>query len=340
MSVRMSGMPIKPGHVYIVVALIFAVVSAVMIQNIAVKKATPKKVAKLETQSVTVASANLPAGTTIAPEDVTVVEWPSKYLVSANVFDDKYSVVGRTVKSDLVPGEPVYKQKLTGDKSSGGLPVLIPKGFRAITIGVSETKGVAGFVNPGDRVDVLVTVNEGGRENKLTKIVLQNVLVLASAQQMVRASDMNDVSLPKGLTEPDEEEVDPKNKKAPKKKEKSAKELEKERKEKAKLRKEQEKRAKSVSSVTLALTPEESEKMALAEESGDIRLVLRSEGDTSVAQTMGAQRQLLLLGDTAPWPAPPSAMDLEEFLPDTTVELPPGKSVEFIEGPIKTNLTF
>lgn len=190
MSVRMSGMPIKPGHVYIVVALIFAVVSAVMIQNIAVKKATPKKVAKLETQSVTVASANLPAGTTIAPEDVTVVEWPSKYLVSANVFDDKYSVVGRTVKSDLVPGEPVYKQKLTGDKSSGGLPVLIPKGFRAITIGVSETKGVAGFVNPGDRVDVLVTVNEGGRENKLTKIVLQNVLVLASAQQMVRASDM------------------------------------------------------------------------------------------------------------------------------------------------------
>lgn len=346
MSVKMSGLPIKTGHIFIVVALVMAFASAMMIKNIAVNKVSSNE-PKLETQEIAVAAVRIPTGATISIDDLKMVEWPSKFVHPDSIFPDINSAVGRVVKSDFIPGEPIFKEKLSGDKSSGGLPVLIPAGMRAITVGVSEIKGVAGFVKPGDHVDVLVTIDKPGQdrnESKITKTVLQNILVLASAQQMVD-DDEATANVPKGVTEEPILDTDKKKKKKDKEKEKSDKEIEKEKKEKAKERKEKEKLAKSVSSITMAMTPEDAEKMALAEDSGDIRLVLRSEGDTSISDTAGADgMELMVKSFGGSWPFNPEAkVEPAPPLPSATPAVPappPGKTVELIEGGEKTSVSF
>jgi pilus assembly protein CpaB len=295
---------------------------------------------------------NMTAGNTITSEDIRVVPWPEKFLPKNAYFENPQDVVGRLVRSDITAGEPVFKEKLAGDKSSGGLPVLIPAGYRAVTVGVSEIKGVAGFVKPGDRVDVLGTFQDKGTDNeeiRITKTVLQNVLVMASAQQMIREGDAQ-AEEPDFLKEEDTAGPDADAKKG--KKKRSDSEIEKARKERAKERKEQEKRAKSVSSVTLALTPEQAERMTLAEESGEIRLVLRAEGDAGVADSGGVtDRDLLTTGSlpdgkqwpfkfAAPPPAPPMPKGPALAVPDAPPIKMPGRSVELLEGTEKTSVGF
>lgn len=345
MAVRMSGLPIKTGHIFIAIALIMALVSAVMIKNIAVNKADKGKEEKTPITEIAVAASPIPAGETITVDHIKMVEWPAKYVNSGSVFTNPSDLVGRTVKSDLVPGEPVFKEKLTGDKSLGGMPAMLPPGMRAITIAVSEVKGVAGFVKPGDYVDVLVVGEikdreaEEKEEYKISKTVLQNVLVMASAQQMVRDSSSSAVA-PPGLAE---EPIDSKDKDKKKKKEKSDRDLEKERKERDKQREKSEKKAKTVSSVTLALTPEQVEVLALADEYGDLRLALRPEGDTTIVQTDGSFDSEFLFQAGLKADAMRKSTKADVVPPPMpTMEVPPvpTQGVEFIEGTSKSSVSF
>jgi pilus assembly protein CpaB len=361
MAVRLAGgFPIKTGYIFIGLALIFSIATAVMIKNVATNK-TSKQTVTTETKEVAVAAVTLPAGATITADDVRMLPWPEKYLPKSSVFTSVKDLVGRTVRSDLIAGEPVFTEKLAGDRSLGGMPVLIPKGYRAVSIGVTEVKGVAGFVKPGDRVDVLATFEVKGKDDedlRVTKTVLQDVLVMASAQQMIR-EDLVQKDTPAFLTEEEKEKA--KDDKKKKKKEKSDKEIEKEKKERAKERKEQEKRAKTVTSVTLALNPEQAERLALAEEAGEVRLVLRAEGDQSVADLVGITDRELLTSGTLPegkeWPFkfmdPSNAAPPPPVAPTAVVQAPaapmpmmpppvvrPAKTVEFIEGTEKTSVEF
>ncbi|MFN2432476.1 MAG: Flp pilus assembly protein CpaB [Gemmatimonadota bacterium] len=137
--------------------------------------------------SVVVAAAAVPLGTYLTEQHVKTVAWPGTDLPEG-YFARKQDVVGRGVIVDLSPSEPVLATKLAPEGAGGGLPVVIPGGHRAVSVKVDEVVGVAGFVLPGTRVDVLVTLNpetEGETQAPArTRVILQNVKVLASGQKI------------------------------------------------------------------------------------------------------------------------------------------------------------
>jgi pilus assembly protein CpaB len=343
----MPNLPIKTGHVFIGLAVVMGVATLGIFNS--GKHDTHKVQAKIETVDVVVPLTPINEGATLSRNDITLVKWPAAFLPKGSTFSDPYKVVGRIAKQTLYPGEPIFIQKVSGSNTSGGLTALIPNGMRAVTISVTEVKGVAGFVKPGDHVDVLTTIEmkKPGQEDstKLEKTVLQDVLVLASAQNMVDNTQI-DMDTPDGVTRgqatvPTPDDLKKEKDDKTKDKKPSPQELEKQAKEREKQRKDAEKAAKLVSSITLALSPEQAETIALAEESGTIRLALRPEADHAIAQLNGTNSDTLM-GNAAPaipmeepHPAPPPKM------PTTPMPTPfLGTQVEFIQGSDKTMYNF
>lgn len=338
----LRNLPIKTGHLFLALAAIMFIVTVAMFSG--GKKEVPKVQAEVPTQMVIVPTMPIQEGKTIGMSDVTSVKWPSEFLPKGATFDVETQVVGRVALQNLFPGEPIFKVKVSGSNTRGGLPAVIPNGLRAVSIAVTEVKGVAGFVKPGDHVDVLSTFEidppEGGDKQRITRTVLQNVLVLASAQTMVRDQKF-DLETPDGVTRGEatvKGEEDTKAKKDDKKKKKapSDRDLEKAAKEREKARKDAEKAARLVSSVTLALTPEQVEALSLAEESGDIRLSLRPETDQAVVEVPGISFDKLLGKEDAP--PPPPVMAEPEAMP-AAPPMPIGNQVEFIQGTEKSTLS-
>ena len=131
-----------------------------------------------ETSYVVVASTDMTFGTTLEEQDLKVVEFP-KNSVPTGAFASLDSVVAQTTKVFLVQGEPILASKLSS--MGGGLSVRIPEHMRAMSLNVNDVTGVSGFVLPGDRVDVLVTIeNVGGTNIAVTKTILQDLEVLAA----------------------------------------------------------------------------------------------------------------------------------------------------------------
>jgi pilus assembly protein CpaB len=131
-----------------------------------------------------VATTRLPYGTVLQPEHIKTVEWASTVRPEGS-FSDPSGVVGRAIMDGVVPGEPILEGRLAPKDAGGGLASVIPKGKRAVSVRVNEIIGVAGFVLPRTRVDVLVSVNPGGEKGKsASKMILQNVEVLAAGQKI------------------------------------------------------------------------------------------------------------------------------------------------------------
>ena len=137
---------------------------------------------------VVVASSDIAAGTRLLPEMLKVVDWPvaSDVVGSAS---DPHALVDRVTTVNMAMNEPLLEQKLAGVGSKAGLSALIPPGMRAMTVRVNEIAGVAGFALPGNYVDVIVNVMDG-KENMISKIVLQKILVLAVAQEQMVKDDV------------------------------------------------------------------------------------------------------------------------------------------------------
>jgi len=160
-----------------------------------------------ETQ-VVVAARDLPTGHMVAREDIELIDWPSK-----NVPDGFYAqpgeVVGRGVMFTIRRNEPLLAGKLADKNGGGGLPITIPEGKRAVSVEVDEVVGVAGFVLPGTRVDVLATVMPNtNRSETTTRIILQNIPVLTADQsyQENPSEDPRVVTVVTLLVSPDEAE--------------------------------------------------------------------------------------------------------------------------------------
>ena len=130
------------------------------------------------TRPVVVAARDLAAGTILQPLDIKVVEWPAE-LAPASYASDEAAVLGRGLVAHVSADEPLLEAKLA-QSGQGGLPVVIPDGMRAVSVKVDEVIGVAGFVLPGTRVDVLATF--GDRDAAVTRVILQNVEALAAGQ--------------------------------------------------------------------------------------------------------------------------------------------------------------
>jgi len=140
-------------------------------------------------QPVIVAAQDLAVGVKFEPIHLKEVAWP-KNLLPAGTFSDTSKLLGRISRMTMVAGEPILESKLAPIGSSSGFSSLIPPGMRAMTVSVNVVSGVSGFILPDAHVDVLVTVTSpNNKEESKTKIILEDVLVLAVDQTFEREDD-------------------------------------------------------------------------------------------------------------------------------------------------------
>jgi pilus assembly protein CpaB len=141
------------------------------------------------TSQVAVAARDLVAGTVLTAADVKLIDWPSDVL-PAGYTQSMSQVEGFGLTTSVQRNEPFLAAKLAQRGSGGGLPIVIPTGMRAVSVRVDEVIGVAGFVVPGTRVDVLVALPpRSGHEQPTSHVVLQNVQTLAAGQQLQSGTD-------------------------------------------------------------------------------------------------------------------------------------------------------
>jgi pilus assembly protein CpaB len=134
---------------------------------------------------VVIATGDLPVGSKIEDKDIKAVRFPAGDL-PPHYYSQKSQVIGRGVVLPIAQGEFVLPGKLAGANAGYGMPSLIPPGMRAVSVRVNEVVSVAGFVQPGTRVDVLLTGNPNGSNEQQTTTVLENVAVLATGQKLER----------------------------------------------------------------------------------------------------------------------------------------------------------
>jgi pilus assembly protein CpaB len=157
-----------------------------------VQNAAPSaKTTTLPTKKVVVAAADLDIGAEIKRDDVRLVDWPSN-AVPAGAFSDPNEIYGRGLVLPVIQNEPILPMKLASKDAGAGLPPAIPQGMRAVSVRVNEVIGVAGYVLPGTRVDVLVVLNPTDQHQNITsKVILTNVQVLAAGTKIDRETDKN-----------------------------------------------------------------------------------------------------------------------------------------------------
>jgi pilus assembly protein CpaB len=140
---------------------------------------------------IVVAAADISLGQRVTPEMFKLAEWPAD-SVPKGAFTDPKQLDGRVLKTNVLMGEPVVEARLAPVGTQGGLSAVITEGKRALTVRVNDVIGVAGFALPGNYVDVIVSTqkdvgpNQNAREQAISKIVLERILVLAVAQEVNR----------------------------------------------------------------------------------------------------------------------------------------------------------
>jgi pilus assembly protein CpaB len=293
----------KRFFIVLVGALIFGVLAAVSVSKyLSSAQAYTKNLNK-----VAVAKVAIPLGSKIIAEQIMVVQFP-KESIPDGAFDSAEKLAGRVAVVNIGAREPITESRLAAEGTAAGLSAIIPEGYRAMTVKVDDAAGISGFIQPGTLVDVVVTIDpEGsGRQDPISKIVLQNIKVLANGQNIDKP--------------------------------------------------ENEREANSVKAVTLQVTPEEAEKLALAATEGKLQLVMRSQIDQGNQETPGVNKRNLLTGDQATPIPEPGALKSEQpksdakpvrrapaSKPAVTAPAPqptPRTQVEMIEGAKKRSVEF
>ena len=291
-------------------AITFGLIAAVSVKQYLLSAQT----FQTNLNDVVVAKVDIPVGSRIIPEQLTVAQFPANVTPEGALskIDDK--LVGRVVVASISPRDPVTEAKLAPVGAAGGLSSIIPEGYRAMTVAVNDVVGVSGFIMPGTLVDIVVVITPPkgtGNEEMISKIVLQNIKVLASGQNIDKPKNDREVE-------------------------------------------------RAIRAVTLQVTPEQAEKLALASSEGKLQLVMRNSVDQADEQTNGANKRTLLTGEramiapepgaaTAPKAAPSSAIrrtaprpakELNSTAAKVSAPAPPRPSVEVIEGAKKKTVDF
>jgi pilus assembly protein CpaB len=245
----------KKQHRTLIVMLVAVVTAA--LASFGVYRAVlqmPVREVEVANMQVVVAAQALPMGTRLHANHLRVVPWPSRSPVQG-AFSDPKELIDRGVITPIGENEPITERKVASREAGAGLPPVIPEGMRAISVRVNEVVGVAGFVVPGTRVDVLVTVRNTGNaaaQEPMTRTVVSHVEVLTAG------------------TKYDQE-------------------------------KSKEGEPIQTSVVTLAVLPEDAERIALASNEGKITLALRNPLDVEATDTRGIKLPALMRG-TGPEP--------------------------------------
>ncbi len=168
------------GVAFIVVALGAAAGAALLLTRYMDARV---QAARVPTSEVVVAQVDIPVATPIKPEWLSVVAWPASARPEG-ALSEATSIVGQVALVPITRGEAVLPSKLAAAGARSGLATLLPGGMRAAAVRVDDVVGVAGFLHPGDRVDVIVTMQPRENAPNTSKIVLQNVKVLAVGQHL------------------------------------------------------------------------------------------------------------------------------------------------------------
>lgn len=181
----------KKKLILLVGALVIAIGTALAARSLFTGAAAPEvEAVEVEPQGpkVLVAKRGLPVGTIITADAVAYQLWPQEMVQDAYFIDgeaDMELLLGTVVRHPITAGEPVTQGSLVAPGDRGFLAAALGPGMRAITVPVSARTGVAGFIFPGDRVDLMLTQTVNGEEAealKVTETVLQNLRVLATDQ--------------------------------------------------------------------------------------------------------------------------------------------------------------
>jgi pilus assembly protein CpaB len=137
------------------------------------------------TSKIVVAAMDLPLATRLRPEQLRMADWPVTAMPPGAIRDVK-DAVDHILTSRVLEGEPLLPGKLAARDAGNGLAALIPANMRAIAVRVDDVVGVAGFIHPDDRVDVIVTIHptKPADSESTSKVILQNVKVLAVGKEL------------------------------------------------------------------------------------------------------------------------------------------------------------
>ena len=141
--------------------------------------------------AVAVAKVAIPVGTKIVPDHVMMVQFP-KESTPDGAFESPDKLTGRVAVTNIAPREPITEARLAPAGTAGGLSAVIPEGYRAMTVKVDDVVGISGFIMPGTLVDVVVVIDPAekvGMQDPISKIVLQNIKVLANGQNIDKPED-------------------------------------------------------------------------------------------------------------------------------------------------------
>ena len=232
--------------IFVALAGLAAMLASVVVYSALKKREAEVEKAMAKTIYIVVAATDLPLGSKIDPGQLKLARW-SADAIPDGAFMNPSQVAGAFVKNQFVTNEPIVATKLfLGQKTAGVMPLLIPPGMRAVSVPVDEVSDISGFILPHTHVDVLLAVaNQGGGpggDKPFSKIVLQNVEVLAVAQEVENKKD-----------EPEQVKV-----------------------------------------VTVLVTPQDAERLALATREGVLHLAMRNYSDNKIVLTSGADVQDLL----------------------------------------------
>jgi len=267
------------------VAVIIALIASLLIYGYLQQKGKVKEVA-VEIQPVVVAAVDLSWGTRITNEMLKKVNF-LKGSLTTGYFSDPALVVGRVLIYPVKVNEPIFESRLAPvEVKTGGVAAVISPKKRAIAVKVDKVIGVSGFIHPGNRVDILMTLATGRTFNPVTKTILENILVLAVGSETKERKGSEEKSSPTDV-------------------------------------------------ITLEVTPEEAEKLALATTEGKLQLALRNFSDTESIVTRGTTVSTLV-GSHSPSPPremrPPVRREVEvkKVAPQ---ELPPPPVEMKVESP-------
>jgi pilus assembly protein CpaB len=163
------------------VSLIFALILSTIFYKVTSGSGSAKKSEPTDLKDLVIAAKPLGVGTTIKAVDLRIAKIPADQIPKGG-FSNINEVVDRPVVSNILLDEPVNEGRLAPRGSGAGLAPIIPTGMRAVTVRVTDVAGVAGFVLPGLRVDVLVTGRPPNSDSTITATCLQNMLVLSAGQ--------------------------------------------------------------------------------------------------------------------------------------------------------------
>src|SRR5213594_1892397 len=195
-----------------------------------------------DTTEIVVAAQGVSVGSLLQAADLRLAPWPRAVPLQVS-FQRISDVAGRGVVTPMVLNEPILESKLAATGAGGGLTATIPDGMRAVGVKVNDVIGVAGFVVPGSRVDIILSGSPARNgEVEMSKVFLENIQVLAAGQNVT--NDANG-------------------------------------------------KPQNVQVVTLLVTPEDSEKLALASVDGRIQLSLRNPLDLDRMDPKAVRRESL-----------------------------------------------